>query len=330
MTEPYPLISVIIPVKNGDAWLDKTITALLRQTLASSTEIIVIDSGSVDNTLALLSRYPVRLISIDAGDFNHGDTRNLGVQASKATYVVMTVQDAEATDEYWLQNLLDGFDEESVAGVCGQQIVPHDPDKNPVDWFRPISAPGRKKYQFTKQGDFNALTDSEKQKICSWDNVNAMYRREILTHLPFPRVDFAEDARWARDAILAGYAIVYNNAAKVKHYHHETPEYAFKRSFAVSYHLFKVFNVKPDIPDNEPENILRNLKLLLQEKKIHWTEKWKWLRFNYLHRRAVRHASEAFYSALAKGENELDRSYAEFCNRPPQAIKPAQTPIQNS
>ncbi len=292
-------------------------------------EIIVIDSGSVDNTLALLSSYPIRLISIDAGEFNHGDTRNLGVQVSNATYVVMTVQDAEATDEFWLQNLLDGFDEETVAGVCGQQIVPHDPDKNPVDWFRPISPPGRKKYQFTNPDDFNALPDREKQKICSWDNVNAMYRRETLIKLPFPRVDFAEDALWAKNALLAGYAIVYNNAAKVKHYHHETPEYAFKRSFAVFYHFFKMFNVRPVVPNNEPVNILRNGKLLLEEKKIRWMEKWKWLRFNYSHRRAVRHAAKAFYSALAKGESELDRNYAEYCNLPPQAIRPAKTPIQN-
>jgi rhamnosyltransferase len=329
MTEPDPLISVIIPVKNGDAWLDKTLTALLRQTLASSTEIIVIDSGSVDNTLAILSRYPVRLISIDAGDFNHGDTRNFGIQISKAPFVVMTVQDAEAADEFWLQNLLDGFDEETVAAVCGQQIVPHDLDKNPVDWFRPISPPGRKKYQFANAADFNALPDGEKRKICSWDNVNAMYRREMLTRLPFPRIDFAEDALWAKNAILAGYAIVYNNAAKVKHYHHETPEYAFRRSFAISYHFFKIFNVKPVVPNNEPVNILRNSKLLLSEKAIRWSEKWKWLRFNYLHRRAVRQAAEAFYSALAKGEGELDRMYNEFCDSPPQAIKPAKNPLQN-
>ncbi len=93
--DDLPLISVIIPVKNGDVWLRKLIPAILNQSLASKTEIILIDSGSTDQTKSVVRRYPVRMICIEPEEFNHGTTRNLGVKESKGKYVVMTVQDAK-------------------------------------------------------------------------------------------------------------------------------------------------------------------------------------------------------------------------------------------
>ena len=322
MHETQPLISVIIPVKNGDPWLDRTIPAILGQQLASPFEIIVIDSGSTDDSLTQLARYPVKIVSIDPAEFNHGATRNRGARLSKAEYVVMTVQDAEPADEHWLQNLLDGFTDETVAGVCGQQIVPHDPDKNPVDWFRPISPPGRRSYRFSDPAAFNALPAAEKRSICSWDNVNAMYRRDILLELPFPAVSFAEDALWAKAALLAGHTIVYNTAARVKHYHFETPDYIFKRTFTVSYHLFKYFGVSPSPMHNGVIELLRNTKLLLKEQGIGWADKWKWLRFNYRQRSAYNRSVKAFRAALAEGETTLETRHSDLCGLAPQAIKP--------
>ena len=317
-----PLISVVIPVKNGDAWLDKTLPAIFNQTLADRTEVIVIDSGSTDGTNEILSRYPVRVIRIDPSTFDHGATRNLGVREAKGQYVVMTVQDATPDSPHWLQHLLDGFDDATVAGVCGQQIVDHDPENNPVDWFRPISPPGVVKYRFEDPNALRQLSGDEQKSLCRWDNVNAIYRRDILLQLPFRTTAFAEDALWARDALLAGYAIVYNTAARVRHYHHETPDYAFRRSFTVYYHFYQYFGVRPSRVDNGPLPLLRNSKLLLKEKKIQWGDKWKWLRFNYRYRKVLNASVAAFTAALAKGQAELDSQHAAICKTPPQALKP--------
>lgn len=316
------LVSVVIPVKNGDAWLDETIPAILRQQIPGGLEIIVVDSGSTDHTLSLLDKYPVLVHRISPEEFNHGATRNLGVNLAAGKYVVLTVQDALPTDENWLQHLLDGFDDEKVAGVCGQQIVPHDPEKNPVDWFRPISPPDKKKFFFDDPANFEALTPSEQRNICRWDDVNAMYRRDILLKLPFRVTGFAEDVLWARDALLAGYAIVYNTAARVEHYHFETPEFAFRRSFTVYYHMYKYFSARPSRMDNGPIMLLRNSKLLLKESRIGWPDKWKWLLFNYRQRKALNKAIDIFNEALAKGETELDSKHKEINQTPPQALKP--------
>jgi rhamnosyltransferase len=144
--DPEQLISVVIPVKNGDSWLRETIPAILDQELDGAIEIIAIDSGSTDDTLSVLSKYPVTVVSIEPEEFNHGLTRNIGANLAKGKYLVMTVQDAKPSSRFWLQQLMDGFLDDTVAGVCGQQIVPHHFDKNPVEWYRPVSTRVKTKY----------------------------------------------------------------------------------------------------------------------------------------------------------------------------------------
>jgi rhamnosyltransferase len=316
-----PLITIIIPVKNGDYWLEGLFRRLVKQTLFDRSEILVIDSGSTDRSLEIINRFPVRLVQIPAGEFNHGATRNLGVQSARGKYVVMTVQDAQPTDERWLEKLLEGFDGEDVAGVCGQQIVPHDPDKNPVEWFRPFSPPGKRKYSYSR-AEFDRLSPAEKRQVCGWDNVNAIYDRKVLIEVPFRPLTFAEDGMWAKDALEAGYAIVYNTAARVNHYHFETPEYAFKRYFTVAYHFYKFFGLTPSYGGSEIVALLRNIRILWRERQVRWKDKWKWLLYNYKWRRAVHRSVQVFNAALNKGAKELDAVHTRICGAPPQAVKP--------
>jgi glycosyltransferase involved in cell wall biosynthesis len=49
-----PLISVIIPVYNGESTIQETIESVLKQTF-SDFELIVIDDGSQDSTLQIVS-----------------------------------------------------------------------------------------------------------------------------------------------------------------------------------------------------------------------------------------------------------------------------------
>ncbi len=58
MTEP--LISIIIPVKNGAFWLNELLPALQKQTLFHRTEMILIDSGSTDDTVSIIRQHPAK------------------------------------------------------------------------------------------------------------------------------------------------------------------------------------------------------------------------------------------------------------------------------
>lgn len=322
MGEKLPLISIIIPVKNGEPWLQKTMAAIFAQTLIQQTEVIAIDSGSTDQSIQILQRFPVQIIHIDLREFNHGQTRNVGVQAAKGKYVVMTVQDAEPADENWLAQLLDGFDDAKVAGVCGNQIVPHDQDKNPVEWWRPQSLPVKRKFFFDNSEQFAALTSERKREICRWDDVNAMYRRDVLLAVPFQTVSFAEDVLWAKDAILAGHSIVYNPKAQVRHYHYETPDSVFRRTFTVSYHFYIFFGLLPSTGQNQLITLLRIVKVLAFERKITWLDKWKWLVYNCNLNKAINFSHSTFLNAQQLGRVSLDKKHQEICGTIPQALKP--------
>src|SRR5689334_13418670 len=125
-----PSISVIVPTKNAGPDIDACLTCLFSQTLANELEILVIDSGSTDDTLRRIAEFPVRLYQIRHDEFNHGETRNLGVRLAHGQFVAMTVQDARPIDDRWLETMCAHFAEPGVAGVCGQQIVPHELGKN--------------------------------------------------------------------------------------------------------------------------------------------------------------------------------------------------------
>lgn len=315
------MFSIIIPTKNGDQWLDNLFQKLLQQTLIDQSEIIVIDSGSTDNSLAIIKEYPVKLIQIPAAEFNHGETRNVGVREARGKYIVMTVQDAVPVSNIWLQHFLDAFTNENVAGVCGQQIVPHDKNKNPVWWFRQISPPTLSFCHFNNPEEFLKLSPLEQRQICGWDNVISAYRREVILKFPFPKIDFAEDIFWAKEMLLKGYTLAYNNKARVFHYHHYLPQFVLPRYFSVFYFEYKIFKLRAVSNNSLLKAILVSIKILLKETSISWREKFKWFIFTTKYQIALRKTIVLFNNALDKGEDFLDIQYNFFCNKTPQAPK---------
>lgn len=316
-----PQISIVIPVKNGGPWLHDCLTAICSQTLFHRAEIIIIDSGSTDDSLSIIKKYPVRLYAIPAAEYDHGLTRNFGVRHCKGDYVVMTVQDAKATDNLWLQKLMDGFSAaENVAGVCGQQVVPHHRDKNPVDWFRPDAAPVTDVFTFT-QDEYNALSSEQKKNACGWDNVTAMYKKAVLEKLPFQKIPYGEDAVWADEVLENGYTLVYNTAARVYHYHHEDPEFMFRRALTVMYFRYRHFGYLYQKHTQSPRAFLSELKTILTTKEIGIKEKWYWVTYNRWRRKALKKANTVFYEALGTSENELDNVHENLCGKPPVPAK---------
>jgi glycosyltransferase involved in cell wall biosynthesis len=83
--EGDPLVSVIIPCYNGEAFLKETIESALAQK-HQRVEVIVVDDGSTDGSADIAQAYPVRYIRQP----NRGLTasRNLGIRESTGNYVV--------------------------------------------------------------------------------------------------------------------------------------------------------------------------------------------------------------------------------------------------
>lgn len=314
-------VAVVIPVKNGFPEIKDCIEGILKQTIKVK-EILVIDSGSTDGTIEYLKTVrSVRLIEIDPASFNHGSTRNLGWQNSEADFLLYTVQDARAADEYWIEELLKGFIDESVAAVCGQQIVPWDKDKNPVEWFRPVSEAQLIRYQFKTVKDFEQLKPSEQKAACSWDDVTAMYRMRVLQEVKFSSTVFGEDMVWAKHALQRGYALVYNYKARVYHYHQENESFTFKRTFTTMYFQYKEFGYLYSKPRLDILSKLRILRCLIQSLGFDLPGIIKWYQYNLHNFFVTRKAYYLFSQMLQISEKALDEKHFEICSIPPTPFK---------
>jgi glycosyltransferase involved in cell wall biosynthesis len=83
---PLALVSVIIPVRNGERWIAETIESVLMQTYGAL-EIIVVDNGSTDGTRSVIKRYPtIRVIEVATPGL--GRARNGGLAAATGKYVL--------------------------------------------------------------------------------------------------------------------------------------------------------------------------------------------------------------------------------------------------
>ena len=318
----FPEVSVVIPVRNEAAKIRACIEGILSQSVPVK-EIIVVDSGSTDGTLEILREYPrVTVIEIPPSSFNHGETRNVGVRHASGEFVLLTVGDGRPYDNQWVQELLNGFDSPEVAGVCGQQVVSHERGNNPLHWYRPVDAPTKTKFHYPN-GAFEKLSPGEKLGACGWDDVTAMYRRKVLLEIPFQFTSFAEDAIWAKEALTAGYAIVYNSAARVYHHHYETKDFVFKRTLTTIYMRYRHFGfvyAKSNGRRNYRE-LLSRYKQIFTAKGITLKEKMQWLRHNDENDKAGLEALDAFHDALNNGEKALDELHEKYCGKAPVPVK---------
>ena len=82
-------ISVIIPVYNGEKYLDRCIKSLLNQTY-ENIEFLFVNDGSTDSTLNVLKTYQKkdnRIIIIDKENTGVSDSRNIGIDKAQGDYI---------------------------------------------------------------------------------------------------------------------------------------------------------------------------------------------------------------------------------------------------
>ena len=143
------------------------------------------------------------------------------------------VQDAIPLTETWLANMVNSLEKDDVAGVYGRQI-PHDD----ADLFAMFSVDYHSSYLGNKniiQGiakinEFNKLSYEQALFLIRFDDVCAIYKREIVLANRLPEVPFAEDMAWAFEVMKKGYKVKYDPTIMVAHSHNRSKVYHFKRA----------------------------------------------------------------------------------------------------
>jgi glycosyltransferase involved in cell wall biosynthesis len=110
-------VSVIIPNYNYAAYVGQAIESVLAQTYRNF-EIIVVNNGSTDNSMGILSKYVDRITLLDQTNLGQSGARNAGLK--KSTGDVIAFLDA---DDFWepekLEKQLDCISQTCQLIYCG-------------------------------------------------------------------------------------------------------------------------------------------------------------------------------------------------------------------
>lgn len=200
-------ISVVIPVKDGERYLEELLQALQAQAVG---EILVIDSGSRDRSVTIARAAGVEVHAIDPAQFGHGRTRNLGAQRTSGDLICFLTQDATPCAG-WAEAYLEAI---ALADDVGAAFGPHLPraDTSPMiarelEEFFATQAPGGQP-SIQRRGGESFLS-----------NVNACYRRACWEEIRFREIEYSEDQAFGRDMLERGWAKVCHPAAAVLHAH---------------------------------------------------------------------------------------------------------------
>ena len=255
MPETIRCVSVIIPTFNGGELFREVLEMVFAQDIDCELEVIVIDSGSSDETLDICAAYPVNLIEIPSASFNHSKTRNLAIERAKGEVCVLTVQDATPLDSRWLHNLIRPMvTDEEVAGVFGQQLSR--PATSPLSrcckmlWYQEWDENWERaaKRSPLSEKEWDGLSTEEQKRYSRFDNVNSCLRKSVWQKVPFPDVRYGEDIAWAKKALCAGYGIYWEPEARVYHSHDRSLAYLFKRSYVDAKTFAQLFAESPSLP----------------------------------------------------------------------------------
>ena len=199
------MVSLIIRTRNEAATLRQTLDAIFGQTCQPS-EVIVVDSGSIDSTLDIVSDYDVKLISISPERFTYGHALNVAAQEAQGEYLISLSAHALPANPFWLERLLDPLADPAVAGASSHQVPYPGQHLEPYlvfwqalhQWH--LQTPIVQRYLFS-----NACSCI---RVCLWRAT------------PFDEtVASCEDHLWAMKMQSQGYRIIYAVHSTVFHSH---------------------------------------------------------------------------------------------------------------
>ncbi len=220
------MISVVIPVKDGGSDLARCLGAIRAQQIEAPVEIVVVDSGSTDDSVAVARDHDAIVHEIPAHTFSHGASRNIGAGIAGGDVLVFISQDAYPVDERWLQRLTAPLgNDPALAGVYGRQLA-HEGATPPEQYFLDFL------YGASARRQVAASVDQLSMDTTLFSNVNAAIPRNIWSAHPFVEdIIMSEDQEWSRRMLLEGYALAYEPEAAVRHSHNYTLAGAFRRFF---------------------------------------------------------------------------------------------------
>ncbi|MHB8779479.1 MAG: glycosyltransferase family 2 protein [Anaerolineales bacterium] len=205
--------SIIIRAYNEDKHIRRLFEGIKQQTV-KDVDVILVDSGSTDSTVAVAESYGARVVHIPSAEFTFGRSLNYGIEEAKREFVVIVSAHVYPVYPDWLETLLRPFQDDKVALTYGKQRGPDFAKFSEQQifhqWYPDVSRP--------------------KQSTAFCNNANAAIRKSLWEKNNYDEaLTGLEDLAWAKWVKEQGHAIAYVAEAEIIHVHNETPQGVFNR-----------------------------------------------------------------------------------------------------
>lgn len=207
-------VSIIIRALNEEIHLEKLLLGIFSQETDFEFEVILVDSGSTDQTIEIAKAFPVKFVHIKPEEFSFGYALNQGIHVASGEIMVFISAHCYPVNNQWVTELVRPFENKKVALVYGMQ---RGNSKNNYSEHQIF------KKWFPEYSDFN-----QAHPFCN--NANAAILKGLWEKKQYDeKITGLEDLHWSKYMVDFGYTIVYKAEAKIIHVHEETYKQIFNR-----------------------------------------------------------------------------------------------------
>lgn len=241
-------ISVVIPVKNAGDDLRNLLSMIRNQKGFRGIEIIVVDSGSTDESIDIANAFGAKVVRIFPEEFSHSFSRNIGAKYASGNYILFTVQDAMPPSDSWLHSLFSVILDNEVVAVSCAEIPREDADL----FYKALSWSHNKFMDIENRDRIMIKPEIENhlayKKNAQLNNVACLISKDIFMNYGF-RGKYAEDLDLGIRLTRDGYKLAILGSTRIIHSHKRPPYYYLKRGYIEHIHYHKLL---PNVPNFAP------------------------------------------------------------------------------
>ena len=221
-------ISFYVPCFNAEKYIAQCIESIINQTYPLK-EIILVDDGSKDNSLEIVSKY--KEVKIVKKEKNEGLAlaRNKAIEVCSGDYIASCDSDV-VLDSRWLENIIESFSDEKVGGAGGK-LLERNQERFPDKW--------RAFHLFQHWGEKKLINPRFIY------GANTIFRRDILLELGKYNELFKtnrEDLDMCQRVKKSGYKIVYEPSSIAEHIRTDTIQSVLNTFYGWKRHDYRQTN----------------------------------------------------------------------------------------
>lgn len=256
------LISIIVPVYNGELYIQRCLKSIIKQTYTNF-EVIIIDDGSVDHTHDICTRffYDSRIKYYYQSNQGVSAARNMGLKKAQGEWIMFIDSDDWVSPYFCELSLHAVIATNSDLGMFRYTIV----DSEKISNF---SRMNNKNYQSLKKKEaMNLILEDTKVGNYAW---NKIYKKSLFTNYKFQIGKKFEDIGLiykivdeARQCVFVDYSLYYYFQRK-NSLMHSVNSKGINDAFVFRYKQFMFLKKKyPDLVSKAmPDMLINSLQLI--------------------------------------------------------------------